>query len=73
MAMSVRKRIEKINFLLIAGEHHLSDLKSLDGARNPAASLDRAADFYRDLLEAGEHVGALCDHFSKQLERKGGA
>jgi hypothetical protein len=72
MPMSVRKRIELIDKALYAAATRSSDLKSLNGARNPAASLYHVSALLLDLLEANLHAKTLSIQFSKQAPRKGG-
>ena len=73
MATSIHSQLSKIGNLLFASSGHIQCLESLNGARNPEASLRTAHELCLDLHFALQTAGQLRDRFKRQAARtKGG-
>jgi hypothetical protein len=70
MKYSVADRLKELDSLLDAAKRRVSDMRSLDGARNPFSSQAANAGLHDCLKRAMVQADKLTTHFGAQRRRK---
>ena len=70
MSMSVKDRLVRVKAKLEAAASARAELDSLNGARNPLASMAQASDLYHAAQDIVDQANALYRQFFAQRERE---